>query len=175
VHDGQITKREIRAITLAALAPSPDQTLWDVGAGCGSIAIEWLRCHRSLAAIAVERERDRCALIRDNADALGVPALEVIEGEAPAALESLPPPDAVFVGGGLATPGLLDRCWQALKPGGRFVANAVTLEGEARLLALRDEFGGELTRIAVSRAERIGAYTGWRPQMPVTQLAAVRR
>ncbi|MGE0116896.1 MAG: precorrin-6y C5,15-methyltransferase (decarboxylating) subunit CbiE [Dongiaceae bacterium] len=174
-HDGQLTKREVRAAAIAALAPTPGRLLWDVGAGCGSIAIEWLRCHRSLAAIAVERERERCALIRDNANALGVPALEVIEGEAPAALESLPPPDAVFVGGGLATPGLLDRCWQALKPGGRFVANAVTLEGEARLLALRDEFGGELTRIAVSRAERIGAYTGWRPQMPVTQLAAVRR
>jgi precorrin-6Y C5,15-methyltransferase (decarboxylating) len=174
-HDGQLTKREVRAATVAALAPTPGQRLWDVGAGCGSIAIEWLRCHRTLAATAIEREPERCAMILDNAGALGVPDLEIVEGHAPECLGSLPPPDAVFVGGGLATPGLIERCWQALTPGGRFVANAVTLEGEARLLALRDEFGGELTRIAVSRAERIGAYTGWRPHMPVTQLAVSKR
>lgn len=174
-HDGQLTKREVRAATIAALAPTPGRLLWDVGAGCGSIAIEWLRCHRTLAAIAIEREPERCAMILDNANALGVPSLEVIEGQAPEALDSLPLPDAVFVGGGLATPGLVERCWQALKPGGRLVANAVTLEGESRLLALHDEFGGELTRIAISRAERIGAYTGWRPHMPVTQLAVTKR
>jgi precorrin-6Y C5,15-methyltransferase (decarboxylating) len=174
-HDGQLTKREVRAATLAALAPTPGQLLWDVGAGCGSIAIEWLRCHRTLAATAVEREPERCAMILDNACALGVPHLELVEGEAPAALDGLPRPDAVFIGGGLAMPGLIERCWEALPFGGRLVANAVTLEGEARLLAFRDEFGGELTRIAVSRAERIGAYTAWRPQMPVTQLAATKR
>ena len=174
-HDGQLTKREVRAATIAALAPMPGQRLWDVGAGCGSVAIEWLRCHRTLSATAIEREPERCAMILDNAGALGVPNLEVVEGQAPECLGSLPPPDAVFVGGGLATPGLIERCWQVLKPGGRFVANAVTLEGEARLLALRDEFGGELTRIAISRAERIGAYTGWRPHMPVTQLAVAKR
>jgi precorrin-6Y C5,15-methyltransferase (decarboxylating) len=173
-HDGQLTKREVRAATIAALAPTPGQRLWDVGAGCGSIAIEWLRCHRTLSATAIEREPERCAMILDNASALGVPDLELVEGEAPAALAELPRPDAVFVGGGLAVPGLLERCWEALPSGGRLVANAVTLEGEARLLAFRDEFGGELTRIAVSRAERIGAYTGWRPQMPVTQLVAVK-
>jgi precorrin-6Y C5,15-methyltransferase (decarboxylating) len=174
-HDGQLTKREVRAATIAALAPTPGRLLWDVGAGCGSVAIEWLRCHRTLSAIAVEREPERCAMILDNAAALGVPNLDVVEGQAPECLGSLPSPDAVFVGGGLATPGLVERCWHALKPGGRFVANAVTLEGEARLLALRDEFGGELTRIAISRAERIGAYTGWRPHMPVTQLAVAKR
>jgi len=174
-HDGQLTKREVRAATLAALAPTPGQRLWDVGAGCGSVAIEWLRSHRTLAAVAVERAADRCAMIRENAAALGVPHLELVEGEAPAALAELPPPDAVFVGGGLTTPGLVERCWQALNPRGRLVANAVTVEGEARLFALRAEIGGELTRIAISRAEAIGAYTGWRAHMPVTQLAATKR
>ena len=108
-------------------------------------------------------------------DKLGSRAADLIEGEAPAGLEGLPSPDAVFVGGGLVVPRLLERCWAALPSGGRLVANAVTLEGEARLLAFRDEFGGELTRIAISRAERIGAYTGWRPHMPVTQLAVTKR
>jgi precorrin-6Y C5,15-methyltransferase (decarboxylating) len=174
-HDGQLTKREVRAATIAALAPTPGQLLWDVGAGCGSVAIEWLRSHRTLTAIAVEREASRCAMIGENAAALGVPHLELVEGEAPAALASLPPPDAVFIGGGLTTAGLVERCWQALKPRGRLVANAVTVEGEARLFALRAELGGELTRIAISRAEPIGPYTGWRPHMPVTQLAATKR
>jgi precorrin-6Y C5,15-methyltransferase (decarboxylating) len=174
-HDGQLTKREVRAVTLAALAPTPGQLLWDVGAGCGSIAIEWLRSHRTLSAIAVEREPGRCALINENAAALGVPHLELVEGEAPAALKDLPPPDAVFIGGGLTTAGLVERCWQALKPRGRLVANAVTVEGEGRLFVLRTELGGELTRIAISRAEPIGPYTGWRPHMPVTQLAATKR
>lgn len=174
-HDGQLTKREVRAATIAALAPTPGQLLWDVGAGCGSVAIEWLRSHRTLAAIAVEREAGRCAMINENAAALGVPHLELVEGVAPAALGELPPPDAVFIGGGLTTAGLVERCWQALKPRGRLVANAVTVEGEARLFALRAEFGGELTRIAISRAEPIGPYTGWRPQMPVTQFATTKR
>jgi precorrin-6Y C5,15-methyltransferase (decarboxylating) len=174
-HDGQLTKREVRAVTLAALAPTPGQRLWDVGAGCGSVAIEWLRSHRTLAAVAVEREPDRCAMIGENAAALGVPHLELVEGVAPAALAELSPPDAVFIGGGLSTPGLVERCWQALNPRGRLVANAVTVEGEARLFALRAEIGGELTRIAVSRAEPVGAYTGWRAHMPVTQLAATKR
>jgi precorrin-6B C5,15-methyltransferase / cobalt-precorrin-6B C5,C15-methyltransferase len=174
-HDGQLTKREVRAATLAALAPTPGQRLWDVGAGCGSVAIEWLRSHRTLAAVAVERAAERCAMIRENAAALGVPHLELAEGEAPPALAELPPPDAVFIGGGLTTPGLIERCWQALNPRGRLVANAVTVEGEARLFALRANIGGELTRIAISRAEPIGAYTGWRAHMPVTQLAATKR
>jgi precorrin-6Y C5,15-methyltransferase (decarboxylating) len=174
-HDGQLTKREVRAATLAALAPTPGQRLWDVGAGCGSVAIEWLRSHRTLGAVAVEREAGRCAMIGENAAALGVPHLELVEGVAPTALAELSPPDAVFIGGGLTTPGLVERCWQALNPRGRLVANAVTVEGEARLFALRAEIGGELTRIAVSRAEPVGAYTGWRAHMPVTQLAATKR
>jgi precorrin-6Y C5,15-methyltransferase (decarboxylating) len=173
-HDGQMTKREVRAATIAALAPLPGELLWDVGAGCGSVAIEWLRCHRSLRAVAVEREPARCTMVLENAASLGVPQLELVEGTAPAALADLPPPDAVFVGGGLTTPELVERCWSVLKPRGRLVANAVTVEGEARLTALRAELGGALTRIAVSRAEPIGPFTGWRPLMPVTQLVAVK-
>jgi precorrin-6Y C5,15-methyltransferase (decarboxylating) len=174
-HDGQITKREVRAATLAALGPLPGERLWDVGAGCGSVAIEWLRAGRDLRAVAIERDAARRAMIVENAEALGVPQLEVVAGEAPGALAGLETPQAVFVGGGLAAPGLLDACWAALSPGGRLVANAVTVEGEARLLAFRAEKGGELTRIAVSRADSVGGFTGWRPLMPVTQLAAVKR
>jgi precorrin-6Y C5,15-methyltransferase (decarboxylating) len=173
-HDGQLTKREVRAATLAALMPLPGQRLWDVGAGSGAVAIEWLRCGRSLTAFAVERDGARLALIAENARALGVPRLDIVAGAAPEALAGLAPPDAVFLGGGLTAPGVVERCWQALKPGGRFVANAVTLEGEARLLELHARIGGTLTRIAVSRAEPVGAFTGWKPLMPVTQMAAVK-
>lgn len=172
-HDGQLTKREVRAAALARLAPMPAQTLWDVGAGCGSIAIEWLRAGGG-AAWAVEREASRRALIAENALALGAPKLNVVEGAAPAALSGLPAPDAVFLGGGLSAKGALDACWAALKPGGRLVATAVTVEGEAALAAARARFGGELVRIAVSRAEPLGAYLAWRPLMPVTLWAALR-
>jgi len=174
-HDGQLTKREVRAATLSALTPTPGQRLWDVGAGCGSVAIEWLRCHRPLEAVAIERDGARCAMILENATALGVPQLQVVEGEAPGALAGLPPPDAVFIGGGLTVPGVVEQCWAALAPRGRLVANAVTLEGEARLVSLRSGIGGDLVRIAVSRAEPIGPFTGWRPLMPVTQFAATKR
>jgi precorrin-6Y C5,15-methyltransferase (decarboxylating) len=174
-HDGQLTKREVRAATIAALAPLPGQLLWDVGAGCGSVAIEWLRCHRSLRASAIEREAARAAMILENAATLGVPQLDLVEGSAPEALADLPAPDAVFIGGGLTVPGLVERCWSALNPRGRLVANAVTVEGEARLIVLRGELGGELMRIAVSRAEPVGPFTGWRPLMPVTQLVAMKR
>lgn len=174
-HDGQMTKREVRAMTLAALAPVPGQLLWDVGAGCGSVAIEWLRSDRRMRAIAVERNEDRVALIAANASALGTPTLEVVTGAAPEALKDLPAPDAVFVGGGLSAPGLVETCWRALAPGGRLVANAVTLEGEAVLAAFQTEAGGELARIAVARAEAVGPYRGWRPLMPVTQLRAMKR
>jgi precorrin-6B C5,15-methyltransferase / cobalt-precorrin-6B C5,C15-methyltransferase len=173
-HDGQLTKREVRAATLAALAPVPDQLLWDVGAGCGSVAIEWMRAAARARAVAVERKPDRAALIAANALALGTPLLQVVEGEAPEALGALDPPDAVFVGGGVSADGLLDACWARLGPGGRLVANAVTLEGERALLAWREANGGDLTRLAVSRAEPVGGLTGWRPLMPVTQLAAVK-
>ena len=173
-HDGQLTKREVRAATLAALAPMPDQLLWDVGAGCGSVAIEWLRAAPRTRAVAVERKAERAALIADNAAALGAPLLQVVEGRAPEALGDLEDPDAVFLGGGLSAAGLIEACWDRLKPGGRLVANAVTLEGERALLQWREANGGALTRLAVSRAEPVGAFSGWRPLMPVTQLAAAK-
>ncbi len=173
-HDGQLTKREVRAATLAALAPSVGETLWDVGAGCGSIAIEWLRAADGAAAVAVERDAGRAAMIARNAAALGVPGLRIVVGVAPEALAGLPPPDAVFVGGGIATPGLLPSLWAGMPPGGRLVANAVTVEGEARLLDWHARHGGALTRIAVSRAEPAGAHHLWRPLASVSQLAAVK-
>jgi len=172
VHDGQMTKREVRAATLAALAPVPGQRLWDVGAGCGSIAVEWMRAAPRAEAVAIERKKERVAMIAANASALGTPELEIVAGAAPAALEGLGAPDAVFIGGGLTTEGLLEACWSALQPGGRLVANAVTLEGEQALVAWRSRAGGGLVRIAVSRAEPVGPFTGWRPLMPVTQFQA---
>ena len=173
-HDGQMTKREVRAVTLAALAPVAGQLLWDVGAGCGSIAVEWMRAVPRARAIAVERKAERRVLIAENAEALGAPLLKIVAGRAPDALEGLEAPDAVFVGGGASEPGLIEACWQALKPGGRLVANAVTLEGEQALLAWQQTNGGSLTRLAVSRAEPVGPFQGWRPLMPVTQYAAIK-
>jgi precorrin-6Y C5,15-methyltransferase (decarboxylating) len=173
-HDGQLTKREVRAATLAALAPLPGETLWDVGAGSGSISIEWLRAGGNTAAVAVEREPARAAAVARNAAALGVPGLRVVVGAAPEALAGLPRPDAVFVGGGTGVPGLLSALWASLPAGGRLVANVVTVEGEARLFDWRARHGGSLTRIAVSRAEPAGAHQLWRPLASVTQLAAVK-
>lgn len=167
-HDGQLTKRDVRAVTLARLAPLPGELLWDVGAGAGSIAIEWMRAHPSCAAVAIESNTERVARIRRNADTLGVPSLRVVEGVAPEALEGLPAPDAVFVGGGLTGPGVLDACWSGLRPGGRLVANAVTLESEALVAQWYGRLGGELVRLAVQQAAPLGAFTGWRPAMPVT-------
>ena len=173
-HDGQMTKREVRAVTLAALAPVAGQLLWDVGAGCGSIAVEWMRAVPRARAIAVERKAERRVLIAENAEALGAPLLKIVAGAAPDALEGLEAPDAVFVGGGASEPGLIEACWQALNPGGRLVANAVTLEGEQAFLAWQKAKGGSLTRLAVSRAEPVGPFQGWRPLMPVTQYAATK-
>ncbi len=172
--DGQLTKREVRAVTLAHLQPVPGQLLWDVGAGSGSIGIEWMRAHPACRAVAVERRADRIARIARNARELGVPGLRIVAGEAPAALGDLEAPDAVFVGGGLTAPDLLERCWSALGPGGRLVANAVTLEGEALLARWYGERGGRLVRLGVAHAEPVGRFTGWRAQMPVTQWS-VRR
>jgi len=169
-HDGQLTKRAIRAATLAALAPSGAEILWDVGAGCGSIAIEWLRALEHGGAYAIERDPARCALIAANAAMLGVPHLRIVEGAAPVVLDGLPAPDAVFIGGGVDA-GLLDLCYAALKPGGRLVANAVTIEGEASLIAFHQARGGELVRLAVARAESLGGHHAWRALAPVTQLA----
>ncbi|MFG2224589.1 precorrin-6y C5,15-methyltransferase (decarboxylating) subunit CbiE [Streptomyces sp. NPDC048644] len=173
-HDGQLTKRHVRAATLAALAPAPGELLWDIGGGSGSIAIEWLRTHPACRAVTVERDAARAARIARNADTLGVPALRVVQGAAPAALAQLPTPDAVFIGGGLTAPGLLDACWAALPPGGRIVANTVTLESEALLADHYRRHGGELVRLAVAHAVPVGGFTGWRQAMPVTQWAAVK-
>jgi precorrin-6Y C5,15-methyltransferase (decarboxylating) len=173
-HDGQLTKREVRAATLAALAPLPGETLWDVGAGCGSIAIEWLRAGEGRSAVAIERRSARAAVIARNAARLGVPGLHIIAGTAPEALDGLPVPDAIFAGGGIGEPGLLPLLWTRLRPGGRLVANVVTAEGEARLLDWHTSYGGALTRLAISRAEPLGPRHLWRALAPVTQLAITK-
>ena len=166
--DGQLTKREIRAVTLSRLRPLPGQLLWDVGAGAGSIGIEWMRAHPSCRAVAVESRHERAERIRHNAARLGVPDLEVVEGRAPEALRGLPAPDAVFVGGGATTPELIETCWAALPAEGRLVVNAVTVQSEGVLADWYGRVGGELVRIAVQRAEPVGGFTGWKPAMPVT-------
>ena len=173
-HDGQLTKREVRAVALARLVPLPGQLLWDVGGGAGSIGIEWMRTHPAARAVSVEARPDRARRIATNAAALGVPGLEVVTGAAPDALAGLPAPDAVFVGGGARTPGLLDACWTALAPGGRLVVNAVTLETEALLVARHAALGGDLIRLEVSHAAPIGGATAWRPMLPVTMWALTR-
>ena len=166
-HDGQITKREVRAVTLSSLAPRRGELLWDIGAGAGSVAIEWMLCHTSLSAIAIEKHAGRAARIRRNAAVLGVPNLQVIEGEAPAALDGLPSPSAIFVGGGASD--VLDAAMAMLNCRGRLVVNAVTLATEKELLARHAAMGGTLTRIAIARAQALGEETGWRPAMPITQ------
>ena len=168
-HDGQITKREIRAMTLSALAPRRDELLWDIGAGSGSIGIEWMLADPSLRAIAIEASGERAARIRRNAGNFGVPGLTIIEGKAPGALASLPTPNAIFIGGGGSDASVLDTAISRLKSGGRLVANAVTTEMEAVLLAEHARRGGSLIRIDIARAAPVGRMTGWRPAMPVTQ------
>ncbi|MEQ8480462.1 MAG: precorrin-6y C5,15-methyltransferase (decarboxylating) subunit CbiE [Hoeflea sp.] len=167
-HDGQMTKREIRAVTLARLGPVPGALLWDIGAGCGSVGIEWMRAARSAHAIAIEPIERRRAMIVRNAEVLGTPSIDVIAGRAPDALDGLAAPDAVFIGGGISGNGVFEAAWAALESGGRLVANAVTVESEARLFALQSAHGGELARLQVSRAEPVGRYLGWKPSMPVT-------
>jgi precorrin-6B C5,15-methyltransferase / cobalt-precorrin-6B C5,C15-methyltransferase len=174
VHDGQLTKREVRAITLAALAPLPGQLLWDVGAGCGSIGIEWIRSHRDCRAIAIEQHPERLGLIADNAAALGTPALKIVSGQAPDALSNLPTPDAIFIGGGVTTDNLLQICWQALNPGGRLVVNAVTVEGEQVVIQGQQAFGGELTRVTIQRAEPVGRFLGWKAMAPIMQWVVLK-
>lgn len=173
-HDGQLTKREIRAITLAALAPIPGQTLWDIGAGCGSISVEWMRTHSRCWAIAIEKNESRLDYIADNAASLGTPNLRIIHGEAPAVLQGLEPPDAVFIGGGATTAGLFDTCWQALRMGGRLVANAVTVESEQKLIEWHNQVGGSLSRIAIQRTQPVGKFLSWKPMVPVTQWVVVK-
>ncbi len=173
-HDGQLTKRELRSAALSALAPSPGERLWDIGAGSGAIAIEWLRHHSSLQAIAIEHRADRCAAIRANAEALGVPHLDIRDGEAPQILADLPPPQAIFIGGGASRENLIAACWDRLASGGRMVAHGVSAEAETALFAAFRRHGGEMTRIGVERLHPLGAYHGWKPLMPVTQWRAVK-
>lgn len=166
-HDGQLTKRDVRAAALARLAPLPGELLWDVGAGCGSIGIEWLRAEPRAHAVAIEVDAARCQLIARNAAQLGVPELSIVTGQAPAALQALAAPDAVFIGGGVTVPGLIEYCWEMLKPGGRLVATAVTLQSEAVLLDWHARCGGELTRLALAHAAPLGRFTTWRSALPI--------
>ncbi len=173
-HDGQITKREVRAVTLSALAPRRGELLWDIGAGSGSVSIEWMLADPSMRAVAIEADPERAARIGRNALACGVPGLTVVEGAAPAALDGLPTPDAIFIGGGGTDKGVMDAAIAALPSGGRLVANAVTLETEALLLAEQAQRGGDLIRMGISRAVPVGSMQGWRPAMPVTQWSWVK-
>lgn len=173
-HDGQLTKRDVRAVTLARLAPVAGQLLWDVGGGSGSIGIEWMRAHPSCRAIAIEADAGRQAFITHNRDALGVPSLQLVAGHAPKALAGLPAPDAVFIGGGVTVEGMLETCWDALRPGGRLVVNAVTVQAEQRVIAWRDRHGGSLTRIALSHAQPLGGFDTWRGALPITLYEATK-
>ncbi len=173
-HDGQMTKRDVRAVTLAKLAPFPDAVLWDIGAGCGSVSIEWIRAARGAVSYAVELNPHRLEMISENARKLGTEKIEIVNGEAPGALKNLPTPDAVFIGGGLNGEGVFEAAWSALRPGGHLVANAVTLESEGILMGLHAEHGGDLVRLGVQKAETIGPYRGWRAAMPVTQWSVVK-
>jgi precorrin-6Y C5,15-methyltransferase (decarboxylating) len=177
-HNGQITKREIRAVTLSALAPRRGEHLWDVGAGSGSVAIEWMLADPLLSATAIERRSDRAERIKRNAAAFGVPDLQVLEGDAPQALTGLQPPDAVFIGGGTTTPGMIEAVQAALRIHGRLVINAVTLEAEAVLLNAHTQHGGSLIRMEIHRARPIGSeeahLMSWRPARPITQWTWVK-
>ncbi|WP_341368552.1 precorrin-6y C5,15-methyltransferase (decarboxylating) subunit CbiE [Yoonia sp. BS5-3] len=172
--DGTMTKQEIRAATLAKLMPMRGALLWDIGCGCGSVAIEWMRAARYARAIGIEPRADRRAMAAANALALGVPKLALVDGTVPAALDGLAAPDAIFIGGGLSRP-TFEAAWDALRPLGRLVANAVTLESEAALIALHKAYGGDLVKLSVHRASPVGSLTGWRPLMPVTQWSLVKR
>ena len=173
-HDGQMTKREIRAVTLSALAPHRGELLWDIGAGSGSISIEWMLRHPANRAIAIEPNAERAARVARNAQGLGVPELRIATGAAPAALADLPPPDAIFIGGGASRAGVLPAAWAALKPGGRLVINSVTIETEAVLFQAFAQFGGTLSRLSVERLDAVGRMHGFRPAMPVTQWSAIK-
>ena len=180
LHDGQLTKREIRAATLSRLMPVVDQVLWDVGAGCGSVAIEWMRCNPRCKAVAIEKSESRLKMIQQNAFQLGVPMLDIVSGNAPEVLLDLPAPDAIFIGGGLSGGNMLETCWNALNPGGRLVANAVTLEGEQKLVqwqkvnAEKNGASGDLARLAVSHVETIGKFQSWKELRSVTQLTVIK-
>lgn len=172
--DGTMTKQEVRAATVAKLMPMRGALLWDIGTGCGSIAIEWMRAARYARAIGIEPRADRRAMAASNAEALGTPKFEIVAGKCPEALEGLAAPDAIFIGGGLSLE-TFEIAWDRLRPLGRLVANAVTLESEALLMELHQKYGGQLVKISVARAEPVGTMRGWRPLMPVTQWSLVKR
>lgn len=174
VHDGTMTKREVRAVTLAKLIPMRGGLLWDVGTGCGSVAVEWLRAARYSKAIGIEPRADRRTMAAQNALALGVPSLELVDGTVPDALNGLDAPDAIFIGGGLSVE-TFEACWQALRPLGRLVANAVTIESQMILTALQQQHGGDLVQISISRAESLGPMSGWKPMRPVVQWSLIKR
>jgi precorrin-6B C5,15-methyltransferase / cobalt-precorrin-6B C5,C15-methyltransferase len=173
-HDGQITKREIRAISLSSLAPRRGELLWDVGSGSGSVAIEWMLADPANKAVAIEVRHDRAERIARNALSFGVPGLSVVAGEAPHVFADLPKPDAIFIGGGAGAPGAIERACDALGPGGRLVVNAVTLETQAACVGWRARWGGELAQIAIAHAEPVGRYSGWRAAMPIVQWRLVK-
>ena len=172
-HDGQITKQAMRAVSLAALAPRPGELLWDVGAGSGSIAVEWCRSGSGCWAVAFERNEQRRKRIADNAATFGV-KIEV-RFDAPESFDLVPPPSAIFIGGGLTQPGLLDACYERLPSGGRLVANAVTAESEAVLTQWHSRLGGGLRRYQHYHGEPLGKFTGWRPAMPVTHWVITKK
>ena len=174
IHDGQLTKREVRAATLAALAPAPDQLLWDIGAGCGSVAIEWMRSTRGCEATAFEANAERLKMIAQNADRLGTPRLKIVAGHVPETLTGSTRPDAVFIGGGVGIPNVFETAWEHLKPGGRLVANVVTIEGEMHLYDLQEKHGGDLMRLDVAYLTPIGPYRALKPRMAVTQWRALK-
>ncbi|MDQ8046718.1 MAG: precorrin-6Y C5,15-methyltransferase (decarboxylating) subunit CbiT, partial [Patulibacter sp.] len=181
VGDGQLTRAEVRAVVLAALAPRPGELLWDLGAGSGTVSIEWVRAAPGARAVGIERRDDRSATITENAARLGAaeaaelgaPGLSLLTADIEDRLDALPEPDAIFVGGG-GTSAVIERCWAALRPGGRIVANAVTLEGEQALVAAASAHGGTLIRLEFSRAEPLGGFTGWKPHRPIVQWAATK-
>ena len=175
LHDGQLTKREVRAMTLMNLSPYPDAVLWDIGAGCGSVGIEWMRSSRGAVAVAIEKNPKRAGYIRRNSKRLGVEKIQIIESSAPGCLgKKIPEPDAIFIGGGLLTRDLFKKCWSRLRLGGRLVVNVVTIESENFLVDLRSRHGGELVRLGVSRCESLGGMSGYRPLMPVTQWSVTK-
>jgi precorrin-6Y C5,15-methyltransferase (decarboxylating) len=172
VHDGQITKRPMRALALSALAPRSGERLWDIGAGSGSISIEWA-LHGGTAD-AIEARSDRAVNIIKNAEAFGLThRITVIEGTAPGNLSGLPAPQAVFIGGGLDA-AMFDSIWLRLSAGTRLVAHAVTLETEALLSELHQRHGGELMRIEIAHAGQLGGYRAYEPARPVVQWSVVK-
>jgi precorrin-6B C5,15-methyltransferase / cobalt-precorrin-6B C5,C15-methyltransferase len=173
-HDGQITKREIRAMTVSQLAPGRGQLLWDVGSGSGSVAIEWMLADPTNNAVAIELRHDRAERIARNALSFGAPSLSVVTGEAPQVFAELAAPDAIFIGGGASAPSVIERAYDALIVGGRLVVNAVTLETQAACVDWRARWGGELTQIVIAHAEPVGRYSGWRAAMPIVQWRLIK-